>query len=149
MHHRVGRTKRSRSVTWLALLVFCLAGINAGRVGFILADRNLWAGFDLPFPLPLRAALSATWAGALAVTAWGLWARRRWARRWTLVLFPLYQLYELGWYLAFVRGDYEQGRMPFVLVSTIGVTLVVMWMLTRRSARSEFEGGSNQTEGKR
>jgi hypothetical protein len=127
-------------------VVFCPAGVNAGRAAVILAGWDLWSGFDLPFPLGLRVAFCVVWASALGVAAWGLWLRRRWARRLGLVLFPLYQLYEVGWRLAFVRSDYQRGRLPFVLTTAIGATLIVVWILTRQNAVRIFEMGGSETE---
>lgn len=126
--------------------MFCLAGVNGGRAAVTLAGWDLWSSFDLPFPLGLRVAFSAVWASALGVTAWGLWVRRRWARRLGLVLFPLYQLYEVGWRLAFVRSDYQRGRLPFVLVVAVGTSLIVLWILTRRNVVHVFEMDGSETE---
>ena len=126
--------------------MFCLAGVNAGRAGVTLAEWTLWSGFDLPFPLPVRVALSAAWAVALGAAAWGLWVRRHWARRGALVLIPLYQLYELGWRLAFVRSDYQRGRLPFLLAMAVAVTLVAAFILTRKSVVHAFEAGGTRTE---
>ena len=80
------RPSRPASVTWLAVAVLCLAGINAARAVVTSAQWDLWIGFDLPsaLTLPLRVALSAVWAMVLAALAWGLWALRHRARRWQL-----------------------------------------------------------------
>jgi hypothetical protein len=126
--------------------VFCLASINTGRAGVILTEWGLWTEFDLPFPLPLRVALSVLWGALLAGLAWGLWTMRRWSRRWMLIFFPLYQFYEIGWYLAFVRSDYERGRLPFVLVVTTLTTLVVVWILTQGRMKQRFELGRKSEE---
>jgi hypothetical protein len=120
-------------------VVFCLAGVNAARVVVTLTGWDYWTAFDLPFPLSLHVALGCGWAAALGGTAWGLWTTRRWSRRWALVLIPLYQLYELGWRLAFTRGEYERGRLPFVLVTLIIGTAIAIWILTRRRVKHVFE----------
>ena len=135
--------KPSSGVTLLAIVVLFLAGINAGRVAVIAADWQLWAGLGLPFSLPLRVAFSIIWAIVLGVSAYGLWAMRRFARRWTLAFFPIYQLYQLGWRLAFVNSDYQRGRLPFVLVTTIIATVIVIWPLTRPPVKHLFEGIGN------
>lgn len=134
-----GRSKRPATVTWLAVAVLFLAGVNAGRAGVPLAGWDLWSAFVLPFPLWLRMVLSGVWAVTLGSLAWGLWTLRSWARRLTLILFPLYQLYELGWRLAFVRSDYERGRLPFVVATMALATLFVVWILTGRRVRHRFE----------
>lgn len=139
--------KRPASISWLALAVFCLAGINGGRAGILLADWQLWIGFDLPFWLPLRVAFSIVWALTLGLTAWGLWSMRRIARRWTLIIFPVYQIYQLIWRLLFVQSAYQRGRIPFVLTTVAGSTLLVVWLLTRPRIKKRFDmNGTPATE---
>lgn len=138
--------RRPTIVTWLAVTVFCLAGINAARVAVSLAEWRLWAGFDQPFPLALRVALSGGMALALGVTAWGLWKLHKRSRLWALILLPLYQVYELTWRLGFARGDYERGRVPFTLGTTIAGIAIAVWILTRRRVIREFERNGTPEE---
>jgi hypothetical protein len=111
-----------------------------------LTEWDLWTRFGLPFPLALRVVVGIAWAGILAGLAYGLLTLREWSRRWTLVLFPLYQLYEIGWQLAFARGGYERGRLPFVLITAIAVTSLAVWILTSRRMKQRFNAERTREE---
>ncbi len=121
------------------MVVFCLAGVNAARVVVSLNEWTLWTGFDPPFPLALRVILSGGSAFALGASAWGLWNLQRWSRHRALILLPFYQLYELTWRIGFSRGDYERGRVPFALGTTIAGIAIAVWILTRQRVIRQFE----------
>jgi hypothetical protein len=119
--------------------VFLLAGINAGRATALSLNWDMWSSFSLPVPLLTRIIFSTLWALSLGGLAWGLWTLRAWSRHWTLALFPVYQIYELAWHIAFVRGAYERGRLPFLAGRAALTIIVVILVLTRQRVRHRFD----------
>jgi uncharacterized membrane protein (DUF2068 family) len=132
---------RSASVTWLALAVFSLAGVNLGRAAYTLSQWPLLASLDLPTPLALSVVLGGLWGGILLAAAWGLWRLRAWGRRLTLIAFPIYQAWVVIWQFVFARADYARGRLLFVVVASLALTAVVVWPLTRPHVREAFNCG--------
>lgn len=131
--------RRPRAVTVLACGVFIMGGVNAARVWVYLSDWTFWAGFNAPFALPARLALSIVWALALIAVAVGLWIGLGLARRAALFALPVYIAFGAAWSIVFARGDYERGRASFLIGLSAIAILLVAWILTRDRVRTYFE----------
>jgi hypothetical protein len=132
-------TKRPGGVTWLAAAVFLLAVANLGSVPYDLGRWPVLSALNLPFPVAVRVGLNGMWGGIGLALAWGLWRLRPWGRRLTLILFPVYEVYAVGWQLLFARGTYERGRLGFAaLLALLGIA-VVAYVLTRPRVKEAFK----------
>ncbi len=136
---RAPARKRPAAVTWIALLVFLLAGANLAAAGRIIARWSVYASLGLEVPIWVPLVLSAGWGGTWLIVSGELWRLKRWARRAALVLFPLYELTMIGQPLLYAQGAYTRGRLPLIVAAAIALSALVLFILTRPHVRRAFE----------
>ena len=129
---------RPRSVTLLALAVFCLSAFNL--LGAVSGIQRYTFLTSLPLSAPpLYLILTrALWGLAFAALGVGLWRLKHWGRVGTLVVFSLYVLH--GWFnrLAFARSDFSRVNMAWAWGVSL-VSLALVWgILMRRKVRQSF-----------
>jgi hypothetical protein len=129
---------RPRTVTFLAILVLCIAAFNA--LGVISGIRRYTVLSRLPLSLPpvVPIASSAVWAVVFALLAFGLWRLKRWARRGTLAAVTLYLAQFWIERLAFGQTDYIQTTIWYYVGLDAVILLVVWGGLLRSKVRRAF-----------
>lgn len=108
------------------ILVIVCAGMALFQVGVAVH------AFDLPASLSLIPGLELAgagfWTAVFAVSAYRLLRDRRGSRRaagWLLIGFVAYSAARLT---VFVRADYDRGRLPFVWLAAMGMTVLLCWI---------------------
>ena len=127
---------RPFSVTLLAIAVLTIAGFNLLR--FIQA--NLLREFLSEFPtvsLPYLILSGLVWAVCGLVSAWGIWCRKKWAPRYTMIFMLVYSL--AYWLERIWLSRYNSWmNVPFAITANILLLLSTAWVLTRPKARGFF-----------
>jgi uncharacterized membrane protein YhaH (DUF805 family) len=132
--------RRSR---WLLLCMCVLAAVQIGAA-FNVLQLPAETAASLSLPVNIQAGLGVLWAGAFLWTAAGLWQRQPEARnraRWLLGVFMLYSVVRLT---LFARADYDQQRLPFLVVAAL-ILLVLLLFRIASSTRRHAEG-NGETE---
>lgn len=131
---------RPRGVTYLAVIVLIMAGINLIR--FIQALRQWDFLTSLPTIHPLYTALTGLfWSLLLFPLTFGLVRGLRWAPRLTWSVVILYMVYFWLDRLLFVEPfgfDGSDPALPFLVGATLSGILLVFLILRRKSARKFF-----------
>ncbi len=140
------RPRRPFIVTVLALAVLILSAVKLAGVYAGLTRWSTLASLSLSIPLPILMALDGVWGIFWLGVAFGLWRCAGWARRATLVAFPLYTLATIVQQAIFARGTYERGRLLFVTGALILLSALVMFVLTRPRIRHAFWPGRPELE---
>lgn len=127
-----------------ALWMFCailaaIAVINAALAWDHVLRADEYRALGVSYPPLLRAGFALIWAGALGAFAVGLAWRRRWARRWILVVLSNYGAFGVLWLVIYARSDFDQGRIAFQAVLTAALIALVAWMMRWRRIRRAFE----------
>ncbi len=130
--------RRPAAVTWLSLVVLLLGAANLLAVYGAATRRPVLGGLNLALPLGLLAASAAVWGVLFAALSWGLFTLREWARLGTLAAFPLYEVLLIGQQIAFARGEYERGRLPFAVMTGAALAGLAVLVLTHRATRRAF-----------
>ena len=140
------KQKRPPLVTWLSVAVLILSLANL--VAFVggLMRQSLLLSLNLSLPVWWLEGFAAIWAGIWLVLAYGLFRMLPWARLGTMIALPLYGLMNLGQVIFFARGTYERLRLPFVLVSTVLLTGVMLFLLSRMQVRQVAENAIEEVE---
>lgn len=129
--------KRPFSVTLLAVLVLSITIVHMVR---IINTLTLWNFLtELPGKSPIYLALTGllgSIAGALSF--WGLWSGRSWARTATGILTVVYL--GLLWIeqLFAVRAGNKFENWPFWVGMTLVALLFVFWTLSHASSKAYF-----------
>lgn len=131
--------KRPASVTWLALLVFLLAGRNLAGAAVTLARWSLYASLNLSIPLWASLGLGIVWGLSWLATGAGLWRLQPWSRWATLILFPVYQLSQIGLPALFAQEAYTRHRLPIMATAAVALYALAILILMRPRIRQAFE----------
>lgn len=105
----------------------------------ILSRWDVLAGLEMTLPVWGLLIPAAAWGAAWLALAWGLWTLRAWARRATLLAFPLYEVMLIGRRLVFARGAASRVRLPGAVALAVLSTALVVLILTREGTRSAFQ----------
>ncbi len=97
-----------------------------------------YRALDISYPPLLRAALALAWAVVLLVLAAGLAYRRRWARRWSLILLSNYGAFGVLWMVVFARTDFARGRIEFQAAITLLLLVLAGLALRARRIQAAF-----------
>ena len=138
------KSKRPLFVTLLAVVVFSLSAASFASLAVGLARWQIYADWGLSLPLWLPIALGGVWGLAWLVVGWGLWRLLAWAHRTTIVCLVVYQVMVIGQQGLFAQGDYERGRLPFVIGMAILLTALAIVGLMRPRVRQAFENSNEQ-----
>ncbi len=133
------RSGRPLSVTLLALAVFILAAFNLTG---LIAGWVRWpvlAPLNLTLPLWMLLLWDGIWGVLWLIIAGGLWRLAGWARRLALIAFPLYAALTVGREAFFAKGDYERGRLPFVIATAAAFGAWGMLTLLNRGGQRAFQ----------
>lgn len=133
--------KRPASVTWLALLVFLLAGANLAEAAVIMARWSLYASLNLSVSLWASLGLGILWGISWLVTGAGLWGLQPWSRWTTLILFPAYQLSQISLPALFAQEAYTRHRLPIMATAATVLYALVILILMRPRIRQTFDRG--------
>lgn len=129
------RPPRPFSVTLLALGVLIIAGIHWVRFSEAIAQRNFLLEIA-PNLFPYLLSSGLIWGTLWLLLAWGLWLGKRWARRGTLIVTPIYGLYY--WLDRLLLRRNNLYDIPFWLATTLLVLLFIFGVLTRPKVRDFF-----------
>lgn len=135
-------------VTLLALTVFILAAFNLIGLAAGLARWSVLAPLNLALPLWALLMWDGIWGALWLTIAQGLWRLAGWSRRLALIAFPLYAALTIGREAFFAKGDYERGRLPFVvaIMVTFGAWGIITLMSrgNQRAFRPDKEANSKE-----
>ena len=132
----------------LAVLLFG-SGLNLLRAVWVWGQISALTDLSPSMPMPLLAGASLVWSAIFALCAVGLWRRRPWGRKGTLIAVTAYHGYIWVNHIAFDRSDYARQVWPFAIVHTL-LTLLVVWgflnlpMLRRINEGKKNENGKTQ-----
>ncbi len=134
------REPRRPWLLWtLAAVVSGLALVNAALAWDHLRHAGHYRDLGVSYPPELRALLAMAWCALLAALAVGLFRRKRWARRWILVILSNYGAFGVLWLVIFAQSDYSRGRIGFQAALTALLLVILAWMLRWRRLRALFE----------
>jgi hypothetical protein len=108
-----------------------------------LTRQDTLLTLDLSVPFWALIIWHGIWGLIWLVVGSGLWALHPLARRVMLILLPVYQALAIGMGVAFVRGDYERGRLPFAVFAALLISGLVIVGLTRAGIRQAFGESPN------
>jgi len=112
-----------------------IAGIHLVRFKEAIVQREFLLELA-PGLFPYLLSSGLIWGVLWLALAWGLWKGRRWARRSTIMAFVVYGLYY--WLDRLLLRRNPISDFPFSLATTLLVLSLVVWSLTRRTARDFF-----------
>lgn len=121
--HRPGCSSRLKWLTGLLALTQVGAVVQAARVPADLAAQ-------VSLLLPLEFVAAALWALVFALVTVAQFRRRPGALRSTVWALAAFLVYNLVRWLVFARADYDRDRLPFLLVSSL-VLIILIAFLTR------------------
>lgn len=128
------RNKRPILVTLLVGYVFLLAGLNATAVAVAIARADVFRGLETSIPLSLVAVFRGVWAAVWSVAGVSYLRRATWSAPLIVIAYPIYQLMLVLQWIFFVTGNYEQGRLAFVISYGVWSSALVIYAMTRRQA---------------
>lgn len=102
---------------------FGLIVVLLGVYNLLLALDNVlnameYRDLGVSYPPLLRAALALGWGVPLLALGIGVLRRKRWARRWWLILLSNYGAFNVLWLIIFAESDFSRGRAAFQAVVT-------------------------------
>ena len=118
--------------------MFLLSGVSLARAGVGIARWPMLMSLPETLPTQVSIGLGAVWGIVWAIESWGLWTLRSWARPAGFALFVLYQIAILGEQAVFAHGLYERGLIPGAIVTSILLSGLVAFGLTRPLIRHAF-----------
>ena len=129
---------RPLSVTLLSLAVFILAAYNLTGLVAGLVRWPALAPLNLALPLWALLAWDGIWGALWLTIAQGLWRLAGWSRRLALIAFPLHAVLTIGREALFAKGDYERGRLPFIVTLTVAFSVWGIVTLMGRGNQNAF-----------
>ncbi len=143
------RHPRSFFVTLLALAVFLLG------MGYLLQSGQALSHYSLNLEIPLSVPAwyqplsGGIWGAAWLVLAIGLWRRKEWARRLTLIVIPIQVLFWLGDWLLFSRSSIAIQSFWFDLTARLilaGLGAAILLLSGRRDPAGKAAGALAQEQ---
>jgi hypothetical protein len=127
--------RRPFSVTALAWLVLCFAALNLVRLIEAVQKWRFLAAW-LPFSPLYLASSGLVWGVAGLALAWGVWRRKPWSLRGTLVYFLIYSLYY--WADRFVLSGYPDRNQNALFIALVNLAILgwIAWVVRRRKVRA-------------
>ena len=131
---------------WLAALTGLLALIHAGAA---------WCAVQLPqeiaplvsLPMPLEFIAGVTWAGFFAFLTFRLIRRHPRALRQSAWLLIGWIAYSVARLVIFARADYDQQRLPFLVVAAAIILLIpTVFVLRPTTQRTENSGNGRKPQ---
>jgi len=135
--------KRHRNPFVVTLLAF---GVFLLGVGYFLQSGQALSHFALNQKIPLSVAAwyqplgGGVWGAVWLVLAIGLWRRKEWARRFTLIIIPVQLIFWLGDWLLFSRSS--------IAIQSFGFDLILRLALAGLGAAILLLSGRWDTAGK-
>ena len=124
---------------WGISLIVLLTGVANGWLAYDhVRHAAAYRALGVSYPPLLRAALAAGWGALLVTFGVGLFRRRQWARRWVVVLLSNYGAFGVLWLIVFARSDSARQRIAFQAVATLGLVMLLAWMMRWRRVRDAF-----------
>lgn len=136
------RVPRPWTLWILCAVLAAIAVINAALAWDHVQRADEYRALGVSYPPLLRAGLALIWAIALGALALGLVQRRRWARRWILVVLSNYGAFGVLWLMIYARSDFDRGRIAFQAVLTALLVALVAWIMRWPRIRRAFEPGA-------
>lgn len=128
----MSQTAQARKRNWtFAFLAFCFAihQINSAREGLLLPESITAA---LPYPIWGQILLQMLWTLLFFTASVSLLRNQNWAMRLIVILLMAFIGYNAARWLLFAQADYEQNRLPLLLISAGGLLLVMIVFLRSR-----------------
>jgi len=126
----------------LCAVLAAIALINAALAWDHVQRADEYRALGVSYPPLLRAGFALVWAVVLGALALELARRRRWARRWILVVLSNYGAFGVLWLVIYARSDFDQERIAFHAVLTAVLILLAAWIMRWQRIRRAFEPGA-------
>ncbi|WP_162909469.1 hypothetical protein [Aggregatilinea lenta] len=130
--------RRPWSLWAFSLIVAAMGGYNLALALDHVRHADAYRALAISYPPLLRAVLALVWAGLLLALAVGMAGRRRWARRWSLMLLSNYGAFGVLWMVVFARTDFARGRIGFQAAATVLLLVLAGLALRTRRIRTAF-----------
>ena len=139
------RHPRSFVVTLLAFAVFLLGMGYFLQSGQAISHYSLNRQIPLSVPAWYQPLSGGVWGAAWLVLAIGLWRRKDWARRLTLIVIPIQVLFWLGDWLLLSRSSIAIQSFWFELIVRLalaGLGAAILLLSGRREAARKAAGAT-------
>jgi len=132
------KAKRPRSVTWLAVGVLMLTGLQFVRLVNTLLIWDYLHTLPLSVP-PIFFAVSGLIWGLVGLGMWwGLWRGKNWAisySRYAVIIFAIYYWIDQ---LFLMVNPLRKTNFPFVIGMTLILLAITIWVLSRPKTQLFF-----------
>lgn len=133
-------TERRPWFLWFLSAVIMLVGaIDLWQAWDHVVRAGDYRDLGVSYPPLLRAGFALGWGVALMAFGVGLARRRRWARRWILLVISNYGVFGVLWMVVFAASDFGRERIGFQAVLTVVVLALLAWVLHLRRVTCRFE----------
>jgi hypothetical protein len=140
------RHHRPFVVTLLASGVFLLGMGNLFQSGQALSHYSLNQQIPLSVPAWYQPLSGGVWGAVWLLLAAGLWLRKEWARRLTLVIIPVQLLFWLGDWLLFSRSSIAIQSFGFDLVLRLVLAGLGVGILLFPGRRKKADASAQEPE---
>jgi len=104
-----------------------------------IRHAEMYRALGVSYAPLVRAALAGTWGGIFLLAGVALAFRRRWARRWIVVILSNYGMFGVLWLIVFARSDFARQRVVFQAVVTAVLVVLAAGIMRWRRVRAVFE----------
>ena len=132
------KRRRPRSVTWLAVGVLMLTGIQFVRLYNTLSKWDYLHTLSLSVPPVFFAITGMIWGTIGLALWWGLWRGKSWAVRHTRIAAIVFALYYWIDRLFLMINPLRVTSYPFAIGMTFILLAATMWILSRPKAQLFF-----------
>jgi hypothetical protein len=140
------RHRRPFLVTLLASGVFLLGMGYFFQSGQAISHYSLNQQIPLSVPAWYQPLSGGIWGAAWLILAAGLWLRKEWARRLTLIVIPVQLLFWLGDWLLFSRSRIAIQSFVFDLVLRLVLSGLGAGILLFSGRREKAEASAQEPE---
>jgi len=132
------KPKRPKSVTWLAVAVLMLTGIQLIRFAIAIRNWDYLLSQRLPVS-PLFFAISGMIWGLVGLgICWGLWRGTGWAVRYTQLAVIGFAIYYWADKLFLMIDPLRNTSFPFAIGMTLILLATTLWIISRPKAQLFF-----------
>ncbi|MBI5959255.1 MAG: hypothetical protein HY866_11000, partial [Chloroflexi bacterium] len=132
MIHTPSGTRRPWTLWFFSLIIMLIGLYNLLLALDHVGRAGEYRDLGVSYPPLLRAGFALGWGMTLLAVGIGLARRRRWARRWILIVLSNYGAFSVLWLTVYTESDYSRGRIGFMAALAAGLVLAAAWILRWR-----------------
>jgi hypothetical protein len=130
--------KRSFGVSLFSIWVLLLGIANLIRSLSFFRQSRFLANIGISLNPIVAAGESFFWAISFVACGFGLWKLKERARRFALILVPLYYFGALVKHILFVRSDFGKSQTPLLVIYFATIVAFSIWFLNRPLTKERF-----------